>query len=90
MSKQNYSNKNTDNRIEETGLPIKEVVGVITGCQSLNIRTNPDVNATVLCREPALSEVIVDLDKSTDEWYNVCLVTGVEGFCMKKFITLKQ
>lgn len=90
MSKRNYSNEQIDVPVEDNNLPIKELVGVITGCQSLNIRTNPSIEAMVLCRETALSEVIINLNKSTDEWYNVCTVTGVEGFCMKKFITVKQ
>lgn len=32
-------------------------------------------------------ELLVDLIKSTDEWFNVCTVTGVEGFVMKSLVT---
>lgn len=90
MSRQDFINRNVDQPVEEINPPVKEVVGVITGCRFLNIRTKPDIDSTVICRESALSELIIDTDKSTDEWYSVCTVNGIEGFCAKNFVTIKQ
>lgn len=90
MSEQDFTKRNVEQPVEEIKPPAKEIVGVITGCRFLNIRTKPDIDSTIICIEPALSELIIDNDKSTDEWYSVCTVSGVEGFCVKNFVTIKQ
>lgn len=64
------------------------VYGIVSGCNSLNIRKEPDRDAEVLCVETIKSIVAVDLYKSTNEWYAVCTKDGVDGFCMKQYITL--
>jgi len=70
---------------------VKETVfGVITDCLKLNVRKESKVDADVLTIIPALSEVQVDTEASTDEFYKVCTETGVEGFCMKKYVALKK
>lgn len=62
--------------------------GVVSGCNALNIRKEPEPNAEVLCVEAIKSILVVDLDNSTDEWYSVCTKDGIEGFCMKQYVTL--
>ena len=37
-----------------------------------------------------LDELKIDPATSTDDWYAVCTVTGIEGFCMKKFVAVRQ
>lgn len=64
------------------------IYGIVSGCNSLNIRKEPHRNAEVLCVETIKAIVEVDLDNSTDEWYAVCTKDGVDGFCMKQYITL--
>lgn len=65
------------------------VCGVVTDCLKLNVREAASPDAEVLAVIDALSEVVVDADASTNEFYKVRTTAGVEGFCMKKFITLK-
>lgn len=65
------------------------VEGVVKGCIKLNIRENPDIEANILCEVKAGSKLMIDLDKSTKEWLSVCTETGIEGFCMKKFVAVK-
>lgn len=67
------------------------VIGVVVNCQKLRVRSEASANAdnTVIILD-ALSEVTVDEDASTEDFYKVCTVAGVEGFCMKKFIALKR
>lgn len=61
--------------------------GIVTGCSKLNVRAEPDLNAKVVCVIAKDSDVLIDLEESTDEWYAV-YVGEEEGFCMKKFITI--
>lgn len=62
------------------------VTGVIVKCGRLNVRSNPNATANVLCVLNAGSEVAINVEKSTDEWFNVCTATGVEGYCMREFV----
>lgn len=76
------------NIIEEPELVIETITGIVTAKNGLNIRTKPVV-ANNLASEiplPYKSEVIIDMDNSTKEFYKVCTASGLEGFCMKKFI----
>lgn len=66
------------------------VPGMVTDCLKLNVRKNPSTDAEVLTIVDALSNVMVDMDTSTDAFYKVCTETGVEGYCMKKYIVLFQ
>ena len=72
--------------VEET--PIVEKHGVVTDCVRLNVREAPSINAEVVCEIDCSSDMIVYEEESTEEFYKVCTAAGVEGFCMKKFITI--
>lgn len=63
--------------------------GIVTDCLKLNIRKEPSPNSRIVCAIDCLTEVIIDEKESTDEFYKICTVSGVEGFCMKKFITIQ-
>lgn len=69
--------------------PAKPVYGFVDKCEKLNVRKNPSKLSDVLCTVSAKSEVLINTDNSTNDWYNVRTAAGVEGFCMKNFITLK-
>lgn len=85
---------NEPETIEETPVSAPEpdpkpyVTGIVAGCGKLNIRKEPSITADILCEVVLKSELNIDLDNSTDEWYSVCTPAGVEGFCMKKFVAL--
>lgn len=64
--------------------------GIITDCLYLNVRKLPDINADVAVVIDALTQVVVDLDASTEDFYKVATSDGIEGFCMKKYITLSK
>ena len=38
----------------------------------------------------ALSKVMVDMAESTNDFFKVVTETGIEGFCMRKYIALKK
>lgn len=86
---------NVEETVEETveevvEEPVKEdVIGVVAGCSKLRVREAASANAKVLCEISENSEVIVNEEESTKDFYKVCTEAGVEGFCMKKYITVR-
>ena len=70
--------------------PDPVIVGTVADCVKLNVRRAPSVKATVVCVIDRDAEVIIDEGKSNAEWYSVCTTAGVNGFCMKKYITISQ
>ncbi len=67
-----------------------DIFGTVTECLRLNIRRKPSKDAEIIAIAGCLDKVKIDPDASTDEWYAVCTVAGAEGFCMKKFIAIRQ
>lgn len=83
--------------IEENDMPFteefvddrpEEINGVVANCQRLNVRRKPKANAGILCVIDVKSKVTIDMDKSTEGWFRVTTTDGVDGFCMKQFITV--
>lgn len=73
--------------VEETAAPepeAKDIFGVVANCTKLNVRKKPFADATVVKIIDKGTEVKIDTDKSTDDFYKI-----KEGFVMKKFITIK-
>lgn len=66
----------------------KPLTGNVSGCAKLNVRKEPNKDAEVLAVINEGSEVIINKVKSTMDFYAVCTAAGIEGYCMKKFITL--
>lgn len=66
------------------------VPGVVTDCICLNVRKQPDIHADVAVVIDALTNVCVDLNTSTEDFYRVTTSDGVEGYCMKKYISLSK
>lgn len=80
----------TEELIEETAEELKPsaVLGVVTECIKLRVRKTPEVSDNILCEINFASEVLVDLNESTDEFYKVTTEAGVEGYCMKQYINI--
>ena len=97
MFNRNYENPVVDDSAEivedtpvtETVEEVAEVFGVVTDCLRLNIREEPTKDSVVATVVTCLDELKIDADNSTDEWYAVCTASGVEGFCMKKFVSVR-
>lgn len=78
---------------EEVAIPKKrpkKVKGIVVGCMKLNVREQMNLKSAVLCVLPASSEVKVIADEVHDDWYHVFTDSGIEGFCMKKYIEVKR
>lgn len=65
------------------------ITGIVDNCDKLNVRRNPTLSAKPLTVINKGSEVQIDTNNSTSEWYKVCTTNGIEGYCMKEFITIK-
>lgn len=75
--------------VEETVEPeviAKTVDGKVINCTKLNVRETPSIDANVVCVLNTGAEIEINVEKSTDEWVNVYTTTGIEGYCMRKFI----
>lgn len=66
----------------------KPVTGTVTGCSKLNVRTEPETIADILCILDAGSEMKIDMAKSTKDWFKVTTASGVDGYCMRKFVKI--
>lgn len=71
--------------VETVTLP-KTVTGTIAGCAKLNVRSDASLFADVVCTLDVMSEIMIDVDKSTKDWLYICTATGIEGYCMRKFV----
>lgn len=76
--------------IEEVVNEAPKAVGHISNCEKLNIRTEPNANGEVVTILPVGTELSIDLSESNDEWYKICTLHGIEGYCMKKFVYVRE
>lgn len=74
--------------VEETKPIAEPVHGVVIDCAKLNVRELPNPNAPVVTIIKVSSKVLVDETESTEDFYKVYTETGVDGYCMKKFIAV--
>lgn len=70
----------------ETKPASSTIEGVVSGCAKLNVRSDASLFADVVCTLDVMSEILIDVNKSTKDWLYVCTATGIEGYCMKKFV----
>lgn len=78
--------------VEETvkTVPIpKTINGVVANCTKLNIRKDPSINAEILGVVDVDSEMKIDMNKSNDKWFHVITAVGIDGYCMRDFVTAK-
>lgn len=76
---------------EEVVNEVNYVDGVVSGCDKLNVRAKDSKESEALCivdRDTVL-KVDLSVDDSANEFYKIVTPSGVEGYCMKKFITIK-
>ena len=101
MSKKNYdkteSVEQVETPIDETPietepveqLTVSEPVEGTVGCEKLYVRSDATVDSEPVGVINRDSKVFVYEDESTEEFYKVCTTTGLEGYCMKKFISVQ-
>lgn len=102
MSREDYTKfakKQEDIFTEETIVENEELVidcseesyiGIVSNCKKLNIRNLPNIKSDIVCVIDEFSEVMIDKGESTNEFYKVYTVSGLEGYCFKKYIMISQ
>lgn len=76
-----------DEAVKETPRTIK---GEVANCARLNVRKTRKLSAKVLTIIQKGDIVTVHTEDSTNEWLSVSTESGVDGFCMKKYIAVKE
>lgn len=72
--------------ILETESITTNIKAIVTDCERLNVRSNPDINSDVLKIINNGDKLdIIDLNENS-EFYKI-IIDNIEGYCMKKFIT---
>ena len=71
---------------ENSVLEEKTIIGIVSNCSKLNVREKPTKASEVKCVLNEGTEVIIDIEKSTNTWYYVITPSGIEGYCMNQFI----
>ena len=61
----------------------------VANCLRLHIHSEPSTDSEVVCKVRYLTEVVIDSDKSTEDFYKIYTAIGAEGFCQKELITIK-
>lgn len=64
------------------------VFGIVHQCLTLNVREEPDKDSGIVCSIQCLTEVMVDEEESTQDFYKIRTASGIEGYCMKKYISV--
>jgi len=66
-----------------------KVIGVVSDCDSLNVRSEPNIECDVVGVLRSGSEVIIYDKETAEDFYKICTSAGFDGYCMKQYITLK-
>lgn len=61
----------------------------IVNCFIVSIHSDPDLDSNVLCNLRYLTEVKIDLENSTEDFYKIYTAIGMEGFCEKDLVIIK-
>lgn len=69
---------------------VERKIGTVIDCSSLNVRKEPSKYADILCTIQASEKVEIDESKSTHDFYKIFNSAGVEGYCMKNYISVDR
>lgn len=67
----------------------EELLTGVANCLRLHIHSEPSLESEIVCKVRYLTEVEIDPDNSTEDFYKIYTAIGAEGFCLKDHITLK-
>ena len=62
--------------------------GQVSGCKKLNVRKLPSRDAEIVSELVEDSKVMIDEKESTALFYKICTEHGIDGYCMKDYITV--
>lgn len=59
-------------------------------CLRLHIHSKPDLNSEIVCKVRYLTDLIVSLGESTEDFYKVYTATGAAGYCKKDQVFVRN
>lgn len=62
----------------------------VANCLRLHIHSEPNLESEIVCKLRYLTEVMIDTEQSTDDFYKIYTAIGAEGFCEKELITMNE
>lgn len=77
--------KMVEGTVETVALP-KVVEGVVTCCTKLNVRAEPNLFAKIVGVLDVNSKIEINVAQSDSDWFKICTITGIEGYCMRRFV----
>ena len=92
MSHKNYRDLEPEELVEgaepDKGEETNTIIGHVHGCTKLNIRKEPSKAAEIVAVVDRDDFLAIDFEQSNDEWYAVCTVAGISGYCMAEFVAV--
>lgn len=67
----------------------EEMMFGVVNCLRLHVYSEPKDDSEVVCKLRYLTEVIIDLGQSTEDFYKIYTAIGAEGFCRRELIVTK-
>ena len=75
--------------VDNLPTPADRKLGYVSGCTKLNVRAAAKFDANIICEIHCGTEVEINEEESSGDYYKVCTSSGIEGFCMKTYITVE-
>lgn len=83
-----YSKQNETEEVVTETAEVKQVLGVVFNCEKLNVRKEPNKDAVVLSTLNTGTEVLIN--DANEDFYSVVTESGIEGYCMKQYVKVKE
>lgn len=58
-------------------------------CLRIHVFAKPSVESDIVCKLRYLTELMIESESSTGDFYKVYTAIGAEGYCLKEFVTIK-
>lgn len=86
-----YEDDEVTEEVPDIAEAYTDKVSGYVNCTRLNVRKDPSMSVgNVINKLNEDDEVSIDLSNSYDIWYKISTASGIEGYCLKEFIDLKQ
>lgn len=72
--------------VQKTEIP---VYGIVADCKNLYIRKQPNAKAEPIQTIEVGTTIQIDKTRSTSDFYKIYTASGIEGYCMRKFIKIQ-
>ena len=95
MNQTNYnnvakkSNKQNDEKNKDVAKKVTVLKGHIVNCEALNMRAKASIDSQIIHVIHMDDVLSINIDNSTEEWLKVS-VNNVNGFCMKKYVSINE